>query len=290
MVPFLEVFIGSRCNLECHQCPVAGQPPSESRQQIIDSMHRVAPPREGISFYGGEPLLRSDIAELVAAARSHGFPRIRIRTNGTMLADIALLQQLTERGCHHFEVMIYAAEPHVHDSLTRKSGSCRQSWAAMELLRQVAIAEDNEAPFLCVRISLRDANLHLLPDTIVHLVSIRPDRIVLSWDMTDAAYGQALPTIHNAINLALLNRTWVVTEKIPLCQMAGFEAHVGELYTLPRERSTLLEQCHRCVYSDCCPGVPPAYDRAPARQQFKPVTETVHLNDIRNLVQSMPTP
>jgi hypothetical protein len=241
-------------------------------------------PREGVSLYGGEPLLRGDLLDLIQAARQKGFPRIRLRTNGSLLAQDHLLCQLLEAGCQHFEIKLFAADSRVHDHMTGQVGSLHQTWTGMELVQRTQIpGGEGEPAFLGIRIPLRLENAPYLLDTMVALMSLRPHRIVISWEVTEQSFAQMLPTLQKAINICLLNRTWILTENVPLCQMGGLEAHVAELYVRTVEGCEQVEPCRRCLYADFCPGLPSKYVKAQGSRDIKPVLESAHLEDIRGL-------
>jgi len=249
-------------------------------------MSAFAEPREGVVLSGGEPLLRSDIIELIQAARELGFPRIRLRTNGTPLADPRFLHHLISAGCHHFEIKLFAAEPRFHDRVTGVSGSLEQTWAGMELLRRAVIpGRRDQQPFLGILIPLREDNVSNLPETILALVALRPDRIVLSWEIATESVSRTLPAIRNAVNLALLNRTWILTENIPLCLMKDLEVHVAELYLPPRISHEQVTQCRRCIYREFCHGIPSRSLKTRLSQEIKPVSTSIHLEAIRSLVR-----
>jgi hypothetical protein len=290
MVPFHEIFLGSRCNLQCPDCPVRGSGlAGRSKPEILAAMSSCAEPREGISFFGGEPLLRSDLFDLVEAARRLGFPRIRLRTNGTLLADGRFLSRVLGAGCYHFEIKLFAADSRIHDGMTGASGSLDQSWAGVALLRQAVIPRRaDQQPFIGILIPLRMDNLFHLPETILGLASLRPDRIVLSWEITQLPVSRGLPIIRNAINLALLNRMWVLTENLPLCFMKDLEAHVAEIYLPPRVPHEHMAECKKCVYEEVCPGIPSRFAKMRGILAIKPVSASTHLEAIRSLVRRKP--
>lgn len=286
MVPFHEVFVGCRCNLQCRQCAArASGVAGRSKSELIAAMSACAEPREGVALSGGEPLIRSDLLELIQAARELAFPRIRLRTNGTPLADPRFLHHLLSAGCHHFEVKLFAAEPRFHDRITGVSGSLEQTWAGLELLRRAVISgRTDQQPFVAILIPLREENLPHLPETILALVALRPDRIVLSWENTTDPVSRALPPVRNAVNLALLNRTWILTENLPLCLMKDLEVHVEELYLPPRIPHEQVAPCRKCVYRELCPGIPARTLKTRFSQEIKPVSTSIHLDALRRLV------
>jgi hypothetical protein len=156
----------------------------------------------------------------------------------------------------------------------------------MELLRRAVIpGRSNQQPFVGILIPLREDNVSNLPETILALVALRPDRIVLSWEIETDSVSRTLPAIRNAVNLALLNRTWILTEHIPLCLMQDLEVHVAELYLPPRIPHKQVTQCRRCVYREFCPGIPTRALKTRLGQEIKPVSTAIHLDAILSLVR-----
>jgi hypothetical protein len=159
----------------------------------------------------------------------------------------------------------------------------------MELLRRAEIPRRaGQQPFLGVLIPLRRDNLPHLTETVLALAALGADRIVLSWEITQESVSHALPVIRNAINLALLNRIWVLTENVPICLMKHFEAHVAEIYLPPRTPHEQVTQCRRCVYGEFCLGVPSRSLKTPLIQDIKPVSDSIHVDAIRGLVRRKP--
>lgn len=81
-----------RCNLDCFFCfnsitltkdAASNELSTDQIKKVIDKSRELNVPY--IRFTGGEPLLRSDIYELLAYARSKGFKEVRINTNGTLV-------------------------------------------------------------------------------------------------------------------------------------------------------------------------------------------------------------
>jgi hypothetical protein len=140
-----------------------------------------------------------------------------------------------------------------------------------------------------ILIPVREENVPHLPETILALVSLRPDRIVLSWEMTTVPLAHALPPLRNAVNLALLNRTWILTENLPLCLMNDLEVHVGELYLPPRIPHEQVAPCRKCVYRELCPGIPARALKMRFSQEIKPVSTSIHVDALRSLVRGKRT-
>ena len=96
--------------------------PLDTRDAIslLDGIRRDAEP-SGLTFSGGEPLLRKDLTELVEHAASIGIPGIAIATNGTLLTETSA-RRLHDAGAHHFEVSLPTTSPAVYRRLCGREG------------------------------------------------------------------------------------------------------------------------------------------------------------------------
>ncbi|MBN1433762.1 radical SAM protein, partial [Candidatus Fermentibacterales bacterium] len=122
--PWFVFEITPDCNADCIYCynvwkaPGAGRPvPLDTRAAagLIRKLRAEAEPA-GITFTGGEPLLRDDLVELVSAASTAGIPRICIATNGVLLTP-ELAGRLTGAGARHFEVSLPSSDRAIYESL-----------------------------------------------------------------------------------------------------------------------------------------------------------------------------
>ncbi|MBQ7345973.1 MAG: radical SAM protein [Oscillospiraceae bacterium] len=107
-----------QCNQKCLFCYAAGQKMAASRElstrqwkQVIDRLEAVRVPM--VTFTGGEPTLRSDIAELVGYAKRMV---TRLNTNGVALTP-ELVRELKAAGLDSIQVTLYSHDGAVHDML-----------------------------------------------------------------------------------------------------------------------------------------------------------------------------
>ncbi|HBE44461.1 MAG TPA: radical SAM protein [Deltaproteobacteria bacterium] len=98
------VEVTHRCNMKCPICFASSPKDPASEPDIETIKHRykiilktgATPP---LQLSGGEPTLRDDLPEIVAAAKDLGFEMIQINTNGLRLAeDRGYLSKLKENG------------------------------------------------------------------------------------------------------------------------------------------------------------------------------------------------
>ncbi|MDD2709847.1 MAG: radical SAM protein [Verrucomicrobiae bacterium] len=137
-----EVALTYRCNLKCRFCYAncscrqsenTGELSTEEIRRILRIIREEAEV-PGVSFTGGEPLLREDLAELIRFSRHEAGLRVNLITNG-VLADEAVAGALKTAGLHSAQVSLESPEEDVHDRLTQVPGSHRKTLAAIRAFR-----------------------------------------------------------------------------------------------------------------------------------------------------------
>ncbi len=107
-----------QCNQKCTFCYAAGQCKSQTKElgtddwkKIIDKLYKANVPM--VTFTGGEPTMREDIATLVAYAEKMV---TRLNTNGIKLtADLS--EELNKAGLDSVQVTLYSHDENIHNSL-----------------------------------------------------------------------------------------------------------------------------------------------------------------------------
>ena len=107
-----------QCNQKCIFCYAAGQEMGKAREltteqwkQAIDRLEKARVPM--VTFTGGEPTQRADIAQLVGYAKRMV---TRLNTNGVNLTP-ELVTQLKQAGLDSLQVTLYSHDEHVHNAL-----------------------------------------------------------------------------------------------------------------------------------------------------------------------------
>ena len=125
-----------RCNFRCRFCPywrdpmgLAGEPPVES--YALGARRLASFGSLLISLAGGEPLLRTDLPEIVAAVAEYHFPFVT--TNGWFVTP-QVARDLMQAGAWGVSVSIDFASPARHDAARGVNGAWRQAWRAVEML------------------------------------------------------------------------------------------------------------------------------------------------------------
>lgn len=107
-----------QCNQKCVFCYAAGQQmaaveelPTQQWKLVIDRLDAARVPM--VTFTGGEPTQRADLAELVGYAKRMV---TRVNTNGVNLTP-ELVQQLKDAGLDSLQVTLYSHDAAVHNAL-----------------------------------------------------------------------------------------------------------------------------------------------------------------------------
>lgn len=150
-VPMQALFeLTGRCHLSCQHCYLdVKNPPKDqlSTEEVITALDALAAAGTiFLTFTGGEIFLRSDLFELIAAAKKRRFS-VRLFTSGTLL-DRAKVARLATLKPTAVEISIYGMRSEIHDKITGRPGSLRQSLRAALLLRQAGIPVALKSPML----------------------------------------------------------------------------------------------------------------------------------------------
>lgn len=124
--------ITARCNLRCAYCYTfwtakgVEEPstlgPCQTRQ-VIANIASGARGLKSLTFSGGEPLLRDDLADVVREAKK-ALPRaqISVATNGEFLT-LERATRLKDSGVSVIQVTVLSGDPNVHDEMTGRPGT-----------------------------------------------------------------------------------------------------------------------------------------------------------------------
>jgi len=160
-----------RCNFRCRFCHywhdplgVAGEP--DVAQFAIAARRLASFGTMLISLAGGEPLLRTDLPEIVSAIGEYHFPFVT--TNGWFVTP-QVARDLMKAGAWGVSVSIDYADPRRHDARRFMDGAWHQAWRAVELLSSARVHKFQRVNVIAV---LMDDNL----DDIEPLLAMAAER------------------------------------------------------------------------------------------------------------------
>lgn len=288
MIEYKRVFTGSSCNNDCIYCKYRGQSREErSLDQIKSQLEKQRPSEEelgvcdSVELIGGEPALVSDLANIISYARNWGWRRIKIRTNGRPFSDWSFARMVVETGARIFEVKVNGHNPELHEAVTQVKDGFWETINGIRNIRSIGILDNRPfSAFIGIRTPVCKENYTILEEVVRFLAPLGIDRITLSFDDYNLSMEETIPFIINTIETGIFNKIWVMTEKIPLCLLEGYEHHISEVYLQLDNDYEQHDNCRNCVYSNVCGGVAKDYLAVHGSNVFKTVHESEHGADI----------
>jgi organic radical activating enzyme len=124
-IRWLEISADYRCNNRCIGCfsVLDDGGPSMSSSEVARALS-AARQRGATCLWlgGGEPTLRKDLIATVRRARELGYERVKLQTNGMLLAYPDFTDRLVQAGITEVNFAIKGARAETHDRLTRTPG------------------------------------------------------------------------------------------------------------------------------------------------------------------------
>jgi radical SAM protein with 4Fe4S-binding SPASM domain len=122
-IPIYAVFdITNRCNLSCLHCYSSEQQKELTTTDVYHVLDKLSTAGVGIiDFGGGEPLLRTDIFDILTYSKQLEL-YTSISTNGTLL-DENCVKRLKTLGIDHVCISLDGAKPETHDHIRDKKGT-----------------------------------------------------------------------------------------------------------------------------------------------------------------------
>ncbi|MFA5891561.1 MAG: GTP 3',8-cyclase MoaA [Actinomycetota bacterium] len=121
----LRVSVTDRCNFRCTYCMPAEGVPWLPRHDILtfEEIDRLVGlfmelGARTVRLTGGEPLVRTDLADLVQMLTARGVPELALSTNGVLLAERA--PELARAGLHRINVSVDSLMRHRFAEMTRR--------------------------------------------------------------------------------------------------------------------------------------------------------------------------
>ncbi len=137
----MDMALTFRCQNDCLHCYAGG--PHETTEltttqwkTIIDKVNDI-----GVfilTFTGGEPTLREDLAELLLYAQNKGMVTGLI-SNGRRLKDKAYVADLEKSGLDFVQITLESHKPDAHDAMTGTKGSWKETLAGIQNVVQSQI-------------------------------------------------------------------------------------------------------------------------------------------------------
>jgi MoaA/NifB/PqqE/SkfB family radical SAM enzyme len=246
---------------------------------------------------GGEPTLHNDLFDLINYAKSIGFEKIQLQTNGRRLNDPSYLKSLIDEGIDEFGMSLHGHTASIHDNVTKCAGSFSQTISAIENLNFLFGAN----PPLAVNCVILPENMNSLSNFVEYMIALNVSTIKLSylhgigrakpllkrnlWPSMSEVQPFIITAIETAQKMGKSNTTLTI-EAFPFCLLRGFENYSSdlnitsvmvankngsfELYHSGMDRRKGFK-CKECVYNAECLGPWKEYPEEFGWSELKPI-------------------
>ncbi|HOW50922.1 MAG TPA: radical SAM protein [bacterium] len=143
-IPVAATFsVTYRCPLACHHCFFDKKPPTAAGELTLAEIETIFDQLRDagtlyLTFTGGEPFLRHDLLDIVAAGRKRRFA-VSLLTSG-YLCDEPTLDKLAALWPESVQVSLYGPDGATHDRFTGVSGSFDRAIATLRGLRDRGVS------------------------------------------------------------------------------------------------------------------------------------------------------
>lgn len=135
-----------RCDHKCVHCYITERKSNElslaEAEALFDELAKAG--TLTLLFSGGDPFVRPDAMDIIAAARARRFD-VRINTHGNHITE-AIADQLAELGVKRVGISVYSLDPKEHEAVTLIEGSHAKTIAACRMLSERGIKVTMKTP------------------------------------------------------------------------------------------------------------------------------------------------
>jgi len=135
----IKLEVNDYCNLKCKMCYVEMKKTDLPAGVIYSLLDQIRGFGIRLEILGGEPLMRSDIFEIIRYAKEKsGVPFISLYTNGTVV-DRTMAEKLKDAGLDAILVTLVSHREDIHDEFTGTTGSWKETVKGINELEKAGV-------------------------------------------------------------------------------------------------------------------------------------------------------
>ena len=211
----MDITLTLKCNNNCVFCPRKGYLKAiacASLKEIRRDIEKTRLVSDKIALSGGEVTLMKDLVEIVGFCRKNGFTNVGIITNGRRLKERGFAERLICSGVSEFAVSLYSTDNKIHDSITRKSGSARDT---------------------------KEGLLNLIGLSRLHPIGIRVNTVLNYWNFRDLP--RTLKTLYSyGVRNFIVAEQVIIGRKSKRLSIDQVKSALSKIQSLPMENTRLV--------------------------------------------------
>ena len=292
------------CNNNCIFCMEPETLPDVDldRNKIFKHLKRCKGKVSRVLFTTKEPTLNPQLAVYVKYAKSFGYEKIAVVSNGRKLSYLPYCLSLIKEGMNMFAISIHGHRARLHDSFTRTPGSFKQTSSG---LRNLSDVKKIFPITLCTSTVLTKLSYMYLEDIMRFLFKFNLDSIILNvvqprGEKMKRHFSSLMPKysvvakkikdLYNKTSFFHSDSTEIKLMGIPACVMgvqmknllgctefikkalpSGKTEDIKNIFS--RDCNNLkMDDCKYCKFFSICEGVPKLYVDYFGCEEFKPVS------------------
>ncbi|HAJ56645.1 MAG TPA: hypothetical protein DCL35_02620 [Candidatus Omnitrophica bacterium] len=280
----MDVTLTLMCNNRCSICArrdYLSMIACRSKKDMARAVRAARHHSDNIVLSGGEATLLKNLKDVVLLCRALKFTHIGLISNGRLLKNMPFAVELADSGIDDFAISLHSFDEEVHDEMTRRPGSARESKKGVRNLLKLS---EQRAISFRINLVLAKANAETIPCTIRRLSHWGVNNFILAEQIILAGKNQNTLSLEEirmrleAVNdIALEEGVTIRLRGFAPCLMPGkikkflsHEPHNVNTFEKPGAKKnaylrsfqnifTKTDECRGCHHNATCPGLQKGY-------------------------------
>ncbi len=220
--------LGNSCNEKCLFCTIANDNEKElTTSEAKKAIETIAKQGKTISFTGGEPTTRQDLAELIEFAKKTGLEKIELQSNAVLL-DKKYVQKLKKAGLNHAFIALHSHQKETSERLVGKKDTFDKTVSGIKNLLDAGIPTTISQVITSLNYKqlreFSDFAMENFPGiNSIYFGLARPNGRCAENTLLVPKLSEIGPELEKAVEFCKSKKLFFEIEGIPLCHTIGFE-------------------------------------------------------------------